>query len=78
MEAETTIVQEAEREMDEMLAAVMPEKWIGHARLEIAASDLSDKEAELALVHTRNILHENQDKDWGAEAVAERVMEKLL
>jgi hypothetical protein len=74
MKETTDIVQESARQMDRQLQSVMPDTWVGHARLSENVQKLSDEQQETVLSHTENIV---MDKDLPAEKVALKVIEKL-
>jgi hypothetical protein len=74
MKETTDIVQESARQMDRQLQSVMPDTWVGHARLSENVQELSDEQQETVLSHTENIV---MDKDLPAEKVALKVIEKL-
>jgi hypothetical protein len=76
MEGHTSeIVRQSAKEMDKALAPVMPKSWIGHARLVIMDSQLSEEREQKALNHTENVLDDNPE--YPADRVAEKVVEKL-
>jgi Golgi nucleoside diphosphatase len=70
-----SIVAERAYKIDKQLRNVMPDSWIGHARIALAGRNLSDSQKEQVLEHTRNILDKNPD--YPADMVAEKVMEKI-
>lgn len=74
MEQNTTIVSEAAKEMDQMLKGVMPNTWMGHARLAAEAHDLSPERQEKALRYTEELVEE---KDYPSERAFEAVVSKL-
>lgn len=73
-EDSTNIVEEAALEMDEMMKGVMPETWIGHARIALASRDLSAKDKADALAYTEQLVEEN---DYPAEKVLDTVIGKM-
>jgi|APHM01.1.fsa_nt_gi hypothetical protein len=75
MEAEKAIVQEAATQMDEMLAGVMPDTWMGNARLAIDEyENLSEDQKERVLEHTQGIV---QKEGYPSAQVASRIVEKV-
>lgn len=73
-EETTNLVEEAALEMDEMLAGVMPDTWMGHARIAIATRDLSDKDKADALAYTEQLVEEN---DYPSADVVDTVLGKM-
>jgi len=71
---QTDLLREAKREMDEMMAGVMPESWLGHARLAIYDSDLSGKQEEFALKLAERVGSKNEGVP--ANKVAESAIKK--
>jgi anthranilate phosphoribosyltransferase len=74
MEQSTNLVEEAALEMDEMLAGVMPDTWIGHARIAIATKDLTPAERHKVLTVTEKLV---TDKGTPADKTAEMVITKI-
>lgn len=75
MESETTMAEEAARQMDEMIASVMPDSHEVHARIYLAGKNLSKEQQEFALDRVRNAL--DQHPNAPAEKVADLVLEKV-
>jgi len=75
MEEETTnLVEKCALEMDQMLESVMPDTWMGHARIVLASKDLSDKKKNLVLERTEKLVDEN---GYPADTVAEKLAAKV-
>jgi hypothetical protein len=74
MEGRSTIVASAAKEMDQMLKGVMPDTWMGHARLAAEAHDLSQQRQEKALRYTKELVEE---KDYPSEKALDAVVSKL-
>lgn len=76
MEDDSTndLIEASANKMDKICAGVMPDSWIGHARIVIAGHDLSEGQKRDVLRHTRNLV---EDKGYPAEETAEKVIEKL-
>lgn len=73
-EETTNLVEEAALEMDEMLAGVMPDTWMGHARIAIATKDLTEAERHKVLTVTEKLVNK---KGTPADKTAEMVITKL-
>lgn len=68
------LVEQAAKEMDEALAGVMPDSWMGHARLVIAGTPgLSEKQESFALKLSERLI---EKKGVSAEKAAELSVEK--
>ena len=70
----TNLVEEAALEMDEMLENVMPDTWMGHARIALASRDLSAKDKADALAYTEKLVDEN---DYPSAQVVDTVLDKM-
>jgi hypothetical protein len=71
------IAQEAAREMDEMLADVMPDSWIGHARLRIADADIPESKHALAeRVSSKLVERKGVSAETAAEAAITQIKNK--
>jgi len=69
-----TIAEQAANEMDEMLTDVMPNSWLGHARVVIfGASDLSENQKDFALKLSKVVV---EKQEISAERAAELSIEK--
>lgn len=56
--------------LDRGLAAVMPDSWVGHARIKIHEADLSDKQVHFAKRLTNRLLEKESSDD--AELIGEK------
>jgi len=61
-------------EMDRGLAAVMPDDWIGHARIKINNADLSNREYEFAKRLTSRLMENGSVDD--ASQIGEKAVNK--
>jgi len=79
MEAETTrgwSAEQYEYELDKSLENVMPETWMGHARIVLAEEDTEWSEARRTgiLQRTERLVSENE---YPAERVANKFLSRL-
>jgi len=72
---QTDLLRDAKREMDEMLAGVMPETWLGHARLAIYESDVTGKQEEFALKLAHRVA-ENTEETIRAEVFSKKALKE--
>jgi hypothetical protein len=74
MSEDTNIVADAAREMDKQLKNVMPDTWMGHARLALQGEDLHGFDEDTVLARIENVV---EDKDMAADRVARLFVEKM-
>jgi len=74
-----SLMAEYKRELDEMLAGVMPDHWEGHGRLKIAERDFSPKQHTFAhkLLGRLSEKHPDYDSEKLADKAIEMTEEKL-
>lgn len=74
MDEKSTIVASAAKEMDQMLKGVMPDTWMGHARLAADERDLSPDDKRKALDYTEQLVEEN---DYPSEQALDAVVGEM-
>lgn len=74
MSEDTNIVEDAAVQMDEMLESVMPNTWMGHARLALQGKDLHGFDEKTVLARIENVV---EDKDMASDKVARLFVEKM-
>jgi len=69
-----SVVADAKKEMDEMLAGVMPSSWEGHGRLQISERDLKPQQRSFAQRLHANLSEKYPDVD--SEKLADKAVAK--
>jgi hypothetical protein len=82
MEGDTTdLLRQHKKALDRGVKDVMPDKWVGHGRYHIRDSErLTDAQEQKALkvLESLNESKPEQFETYGAERVANKVIEKLV
>lgn len=62
------------RDLDEMMSSVMPDSWLGHARLEIAGRGFSEPEKEKILQVSKRV---SEKKGVSTRKAAKAAIKKI-
>jgi hypothetical protein len=68
------IVRDSAREMDQMIAGVMPATWMGHARLIVEETPLRGSDKVAALEYTERLVEEN---DYPSDKAMNAVIKQM-
>jgi hypothetical protein len=79
MEEDTFDLSEYNAELDEMVGSVMPDSWVGHARVKIHERGFTGKKRNFAVELTKRLLDKNPglSAQVAAEKAIEQTEEKL-